>query len=851
MYEVKRRKPGRHWFALLTCLLLLSLAAPTLWDSGNNPFRAQSAPESTAEVPVAKAEASFAPPTHVLSDDKIEQLADRPFGPIRIMATSTKSEDDSDAAPVQLIDPTPAAVDNAVVTPVVDPMDTAPDSITELLESPIEPVVADLAEVDAPTIPQPSVTPLLPRVKSTLSKRRGPIAQPTSLDPPPSMSRADGWPLPAVLLEQLDALTIDPAVAPWAFDVINMIEQLNQISLIDNTSASAVLERMQAAVERSEKLADEVDSEDILSQLRRAAYAVSRRLATWQLANGVFTQDVLAAVDSLKPNHDRLAMLHLDKAKPGSLLGPLGAGEPFVRIRPEPLILEPDPNQHETSPPLVPTALNGMDRVKSLLVTLERYEETRLPRDGHVIARHINDLTESTDATRQALAQHLKDHYRNANFRLTILSQLFDEMLPKLKPQESEVDDYIAGAAVWGWQETSARMHTQFIPDGQHIRMRVGVKGAVTSDTEANSGPATLFTVGQTDYNTSRDVIISQRGLAMTPTRATADAYSNLTGLETDYDGVPLLGSVVEKVARKKYGEQKWQAMAEVEQRVAREAKEQFEKEFTPKIVDAARKFHAQVWTPLIGLGLDPTAVEMRSTDQRMVTRFILSADDQLAAHTARPRAPSDSLASMQIHESMLNNALDQFQLNGKTFTLPELHHHIAKRLGQPETKAPEEFDKRVKIGFAKHDAVRVRCEDGAVELTLSLTEISRGKKYHWENLVVRARYQPEGTGLEANLTRQDSIELIGENLRTRDQIALRGVFSKLLSKSRHAVLVPKNVADHEALGQFEVIQFLVNDGWIGVAIGPHLPTSNNGEKNAARAPRWRLGHNEGEAVKR
>ena len=828
MYEIKRRKPGRHWFALLTCLLLLSLIAPSLWDDGRNPFGFEASQAPPLDAGLSHATSPYG---------KAKWIAAHPERPVTIVAASTA------------VTLTGATSTGTMTTETGVAPDSASSNSTNVplaaVVSPIEPAIASFVRVEPPSFPTPAVSALLPRVKIDAFDRRGFTSQYSndlSLDPAPSISRSDGWPLPAVLLEQLDALTEVPSLAPWAFDVIGMIEELNQISLIDNHSADLVLTRLEAATDGTNELAEEAESPEAQSQMRRTAYAMSRRLATWKLSNSVFTLDVLAAVDGLKPKHNRLAMLDFDITELGQTSLPVLPGKPFHRLDSRPLILQAEPYQNESSLPLAPHAFNGMDRVKNLLVTLERYEATRLPRDGHTVARHIMDLASSSEPARQELAKHLDDHYRNANFRINVTNRFFDELLPKLKPQEGEIDDWINGVPISGWQETVAHLYAELVEDANQIHLRIGVKGDVTSDTEANSGPATLYSVGQTDYNVGRDVIVSPRGLAMTPTRGHADAYSSLTGVATDYDGVFLFGPFVEKIARRKYDEQKYQAMAQVEQRVADEASQQFDKEFTPKIIDAARKFHANFWTPLVGLGLDPTAVEMFTTTKRMVARHRLAAADQLAAHTARPQAPSDSWLSMQMHESMLNNSLDLFDVNGKTFTLPELHRHISKRLGQPDAEAPAELDKRVKIAFAKEDAVRVRCEQGAVELTLSLAELSRGKKHRWTNIVVKARYQPEGTGLQANLARQTGIELIGDKLRAGDQIALRGVFSKLLSRSRYAVLVPDHIAGHEALESLEVTQFQIKDGWVAVAIGPRLATPDESDESTARVPRWRLG---------
>ena len=57
-----------------------------------------------------------------------------------------------------------------------------------------------------------------------------------------------------------------------------------------------------------------------------------------------------------------------------------------------------------------------------------------------------------------------------------------------------------------------------------------------------------------------------------------------------------------------------------------------------------------------------------------MNVRLRLASDHQLSGHTPRPRAMAGSLASLQVHESLLNNVLEQLRLEGRTMTEFVLH---------------------------------------------------------------------------------------------------------------------------------------------------------------------------------
>ena len=114
---------------------------------------------------------------------------------------------------------------------------------------------------------------------------------------------------------------------------------------------------------------------------------------------------------------------------------------------------------------------------------------------------------------------------------------------------------------------------------------------------------------------------------------------------------------------------------------------------------------------------------------------------------------------------------------------------------------------------------MRVRCTEGRIELVLNIAEIRQGKR-RWHDFEVRAAYRPEMHGLAADFQRDGSIELGGQ-YKGKTEVALRGIFSKVLSRERKINLLPSVVADDPRLADLQVTQLVVEDGWIGMAIGP------------------------------
>jgi hypothetical protein len=175
---------------------------------------------------------------------------------------------------------------------------------------------------------------------------------------------------------------------------------------------------------------------------------------------------------------------------------------------------------------------------------------------------------------------------------------------------------------------------------------------------------------------------------------------------------------------------------------------------------------------------------------------------------------------SFQIHESALNNVFEQVGLNGATLTLPQLRARIANRLKCGDLLRVGTENDDVTIAFAPRDAVRVACRDGQVILTLAVARLAKAP-HAWDDFQVRVFLRPRVQGRTVELVRDDVIHLMGSRLSMRSQIALRGVFGKTFSKDRPLAVVPDRIVNEPRLQDLVFTQWVIEDGWIGAALGP------------------------------
>jgi len=769
--------------------------------------------------------------------------------------------------------------------------------------APLRPIIADQIDLDpsiheTPALPAPRApiveeSPLESeatgelRLSATLARPSQPILpQPTDVEPlrqpadPPTSPFAvpesafpstKAWPHAVALIKQLgDLATSTPVAAAWAEQAIAELETIALAQTLADPSVSANLSNLRRLAEEARPLAKSAGDDQARSRILRAGYAIVRRIVVWDRVHTVAAgRDIEAA-----PIVDLEAWRHaLDKID--SLLHDTGAAAKWRnyllidRARAEfdsdacspvdqrQLAREMLHKMHSTqlsheqeqflcTPPF--KALDEQLRARgaqtpdlvSLLRAIERYEQEDTSSAAHALAAEYDLVRWYPSPGISELAETINAYYRNANIRVALSSELVNRMIPPQAPRVESVEDSILGAWVSGQSQTNTKVRVALVPDPRRWNIGLEAQGEVASDTASSKGPATFYQKGWSLFRARKRLTVDRRGIRLFSAEAEANANNDLHDFETEFDGVPLLGGIVRAIARNQYDSSQPAAKVEVEGRIIGRATSQLDQEVAQRLEQSKQDFQVKLLKPLRDLNLEPTAVDMQTTSERLIARYRLAAREELSAHTPRPQAPGDSMLSVQIHESALNNVLDQLHLHGRRIELTALYREMAGRFTfgrkiEPPTDLPE----NVFVTFAEEDPVRVDCQDGRVRLTIRLKELmQQGTRNRWTNFTVHAYYAPNADQLDANLVREGIIELVGDNrpLPIGQRVALSGIFNKVLSRNRQLHIINVQIAQSPALRDQQVTQFVIHDGWIGVALGPKAPG-----RQAAMYPRTPL----------
>ncbi|MGD9647061.1 MAG: hypothetical protein AB7U73_15225 [Pirellulales bacterium] len=665
-----------------------------------------------------------------------------------------------------------------------------------------------------------------------------------------------GWTPPFDLLEQLESLQNESETREWATAALELLDQIAAVGGPRSIEGLGRLSPLRALATESSPLADRIAERFVSRRLRVAGHALARRLAIW---------NALSQADAaLESNHE--PVVASDRAERGDQLlsclddieklastAPAGAswrkymlvdqlhalaarrgacGDDEARQLARNVLRRLDPRlmtarQRQFIDREAVVALDkelrhwaseevDLDRVQA---NLEEYELTARPSAGRQVLADARLLGYSPEPQARELAKTIEANYRVANLRMSISDDLLQKMMPKQDPRHQFIRQTIMGMEARGQTTTTSNVKIEFVPDDRRLRFVMQVTGLIHARATSEKGLIKVHSRADSDYVVLKNFEFTLDGLHAQPAMADAHTRARLRGIDTPLEPVPLLGSVLEGYVRDRYRNSKRAAERELRRKIMAKVIEQVEKETDTQIVDANDRLKKNLLDPLRSLDLEPKVAALQTTKDRMTIRLRLAGDDQLAANTPRPRAPTDSLASIQMHESALNNIIARLELDGREFSQAELHRWVATKLNRPLEQVDDNLRDDVFLKFAPRDAVRARALEGRVELTLALTEL-RAEGSRFRNFVVRVYYRPDEASTSGELERDGVVQLIGQRLGPKAQIALRGVFSKTFSKERRFRLLPPRFSKDEQLADIGITQMVIQDGWLGMGIG-------------------------------
>ena len=597
-------------------------------------------------------------------------------------------------------------------------------------------------------------------------------------DAPPDISQ---WPRPVRLEQQLDhlgslAASGGPASEPiglWTAQTRTALNGVLETRGPRDASADASLIALGETVLAGMSLADTTTDASLASHTRRTALAVARRVAVWRASAALFVE-IKRQPDAIGDNDAAAAMTRQ------------ASGRAVVEI-------------------------------SRLLDGIERFEAGTSAAHATAVKGSLGSICGFYPSAARAVAKAMEDHYLAPNVRIAVHQKFLETLLPAASVDTGPFQDTVAGHEVHGTRTVERTTKLRLVPDEDEICFNLEVHGDIASRATTDAGPVSVTARSASAFTVRKPIKISGQGLLFGNAAGVASNRSQLDAIQTSFDAVPVMGSLVRTMAKNQHAETMPEVNREVIDKIVSRACREVDLQSEPEFVQLADRVRDRVWMPLVRLGLDPRAVAMQTTVSVATMRLRLAADTQLAAHTPRPRAPSDAMLSLQVHESSVNNALDRLGIAGRKLGLEELIRTVSLHLGV-EPKIPEDLPEGVSVAFSHTQPLRVECRDGLVNIRVAIDSIESGRR-EWFDLVANVAYRPVCSGSQVFLERDGPIRLSGPGHEGRMELTLRTIFGKIFPKERPIAVLPEQIAANPRLTDVQATQAVSSDGWFALTL--------------------------------
>jgi hypothetical protein len=613
---------------------------------------------------------------------------------------------------------------------------------------------------------------------------------------PPDIGR---WPRPVRLEQQFTHLGDIAAAVGQAGEPLTLWIDRSRVVLGEvletrgprDAAADSSLVALGEHVLAGMSLADTTADAGVASHTRRAALAIARRVAVWR-ATAALCADIHRGQEGVAAQDAADAMTRQ------------AAGRTTAEVA-------------------------------RLLDAIERFETEPTAPDASVVRAALGSIAGFYPSASHALLRAVDDHYVAPNVRIAVHQHFMEKLMPEAAVDTGPFQDVVMGREVRGTRRVERTTTLRLVPDDDEISFHLEVHGDIASRSTTESGPVSVTARSASAFTVRKPIKISSQGLLFGNAAGTASNRSHVDAIQTSFDSVPMMGSLVRSIAKNQQAEAMPEANREVIDKIVSRACREVDSQSEPQFAELAQRVRDKVWMPLVNLGLDPTAVAMETSSMQATMRLRLASATQLAAHTPRPRAPVDAMLSLQVHESSVNNVVDRLALAGRRQTLEELIRMVCAKVGA-EPRIPDELPEGVTVQFADVQPLRVECRDGLVHVRVTLDAIESGRR-DWLDIVAHVAYRPVCNGPQVFLERDGPIRLSGPGHEGRMELALRTIFGKIFPKERPIALLPEKIVDNPRLAGAQAVQAVSSDGWLAIALQQVTvaqPAEKPAEKRAA-----------------
>ena len=437
---------------------------------------------------------------------------------------------------------------------------------------------------------------------------------------------------------------------------------------------------------------------------------------------------------------------------------------------------------------------------------------------GPLLAR----LVESRQAS--GLVARIRSAVDRPNLYMSVDESLLSSAVNRVVDRTSPVNEVVLGTPVRGTGHTSGTVLLDFLPSSQRAVTQLSFQATNLANTRSTKGPVTVCSEGVTELSAQKRIYIDDERVWADPTVASASTKTRMTGI-----GIrSRFGkNFIRRVASKKVSQMKPKIEAISERRAQERVRREFEAETAEAIGQASQDYEHKFRRPLKARGWYPELLRMSTTNEELTVVGRKALRDQIAAFTDPPRADEDSILSVRVHETLINNA-SEITLAGRTITQEFVEEQLKERDGElPEslTSAPDQPP--WSITFAKRKPVEINSKDGSFKLTIRGSRYTSGDR-SFPAMDIWVAYKIEAAADEIRLVRDGDVQIYppgfvpgGDKKLSVSETSLRRILQKRFGKVFKAIvdIDPLELPDQlAAAGPLPMEQLEAHkDGWMAI----------------------------------
>jgi len=386
--------------------------------------------------------------------------------------------------------------------------------------------------------------------------------------------------------------------------------------------------------------------------------------------------------------------------------------------------------------------------IETLIASLLNYEHDQLGSDAEEARAAWRSLRNDYPTAASRLRSVVNDNYFNHNLHFVVSEELLSRLISDYRSESGCIAECILGAWVTGSQNTNVDLRADIKPSANRAMFDMHVNGSVHSSTVATKSPATIWSQGNNSFWMNKSVFFDGRNVTSTAATFSVSTSSQVTGLKTKFDGIPIVRGIVRNIANQKIAESKPQSEALTAQKIRDAALPKFEDEANNQFSTANGTLN-KMFASLERRGVAPDSTSARSSNTHMALSSRTIGLERIGGSLQPPSALIATGAAVQLHESALNNAIDALGFQGRTILEKDVARELESALSdlfQREIKLTDNTPEPVKADgepepptsfvFSKSDPIRVHFDKNQITLVLRAGVLQTGKEEIPEQII-------------------------------------------------------------------------------------------------------------------